>query len=242
MFLEPQLELQSIVPRAKGYRAVLHLHLNYHYAWILMCRSALIALLRRRLEQLFDGTDEQQDNCILPLERYAGQCVESAKAMINLFETLQRLRYLGMFSYTDFQGCSTDTVVLILDCICQGQTPDSHFVETGLSCLEFMAIENHQAKTSLRIVQELRSIAQDVSEKSRLSVISEPHRPEEASGADVYEQWVHGLGAKSEAAGEGNPEATGTSAPNGNDQPRDVPVGSSRSRADGEMTDVLVGT
>ncbi|KAG9956740.1 hypothetical protein KCU61_g9605, partial [Aureobasidium melanogenum] len=99
----PQLELQGILPRSEGYRAVLHLHLNYHFAWILTCRSALIKLLRRRLRQFFNEPDEQQDGCMLPLERYAGQCVEAAKAMIDLFETLQRLRYLGMFSYTDFQ-------------------------------------------------------------------------------------------------------------------------------------------
>lgn len=237
--LAPQLELQSIVPRSEGYRAVLHLHLNYHFAWILTCRSALIKLLRRRLRVFFNEPDEQQYGCILPLERYAGQCVEAAKAIIDLFETLQRLRYLGIFSYTDFQGCSTATVVLILDCMYQGRTPNSHFVQTGLSCLEFMAIGNQQAKTGLRFVKELQCIAEDVSEKYRLTVINQSDQVGVTSGVEAYEHWVKNIGTDGLTAPAGISESTSATVADSGDASRDMPVGSPSNGVDDELTNEL---
>ncbi|KAH0359330.1 hypothetical protein KCU65_g10025, partial [Aureobasidium melanogenum] len=175
----------------------------------------------------------------LPLERYAGQCVESAKAMIDLFGTLKRLRYLGMFSYTDFQGCSTATVILISDCMYQGRTPDSHFVQTGLTCLEFMAIGHNQAKTDLRFVKELQSIAEDVSEKFRLRVINQPRQVGATSGVKAYEDWVQAIGTDGLTAPPSISEPTRASVADVNDEPRDIPVALPSNGVYCELTDEL---
>jgi hypothetical protein len=55
--LPPHLKLSSLRPSGKGYRTVVHLHLNFHFASNLVCRSSLLSLLRHDLETMFGKPD-----------------------------------------------------------------------------------------------------------------------------------------------------------------------------------------
>jgi hypothetical protein len=102
---------------------------------------------------------------------------------------LQEAHSLGMFSFTDFQGCSTATVVLLLDCMLHGKQTITRSVETGYACLSFMAIGNDYAKTAISYVQELHSIAEEVLKMSRPTASSQLICHDDP-GVMAYEIWA----------------------------------------------------
>jgi hypothetical protein len=191
--LNSNLKLSNLRPFRKRYRAVVHLHLNLHFASILLCRSALLYLLRRDLKNLFGKSAEHDADGVVDydrLERLAENCVDAAKSIIGLFGTLQQTESLGMFSFTDFQGCSIATVILLLESMRRGNMTNSLSVDTGFSCLRYMATENQHAKAGIQYVKELRGIAYQVVEKRmQPSSIDQDDRID-SLGIDAYQNWV----------------------------------------------------
>jgi RecB family exonuclease len=57
--LPPSLQLDELSPTEIGFRSVIHLHQNYHHAWIMMCRIPLLVLVRERLKRTF--TDQKRE-------------------------------------------------------------------------------------------------------------------------------------------------------------------------------------
>lgn len=191
--LASNLKLSNLRPLSKGYRAVIHLHLNFYFASILLCRSALLYLLRRDLKNLFENLAEPDVVNVVDydrLERLADDCVDAGKAIIDLFETLQQNESLGMFSFTDFQGCSIATVILLLESMRRGNRTNSLSIDTGFSCLRYMATENRHAKAGIQYVEELRVIANQVIQKRmQPSSIHQDDRLD-SRGIDAYQDWV----------------------------------------------------
>jgi hypothetical protein len=190
--LSSDLWLEGLESRSQGYRALLHLHLNFHFASILLFRSALLSLLRRHLTKLFGRPEDYEQIEDLRLERFSVKCVDAAKSIIELFDMLQEAHSLGMFSFTDFQGCSTATVVLLLNCMLHGKQTNTRSIETGYACLSFMAIGNDYAKTAITYVQELHSIAEEVLEMSRLTASNHLIAYDDP-GVIAYEEWARGV-------------------------------------------------
>lgn len=191
--LAPDLKLTNSRPFGKGYRAVVHLHLNFHFASILLCRSALLYLLRRDLKNLFRNLDEHTVVDMVDyerLERLAENCVDAARSIIGLFETLQQTESLGMFSFTDFQGCSIATVILLLESMRCGNRTNSPFVDTGFSCLRYMATENQHAKAGIQYVEELRMIANQVIGKRMQPSNIDQDECSDSRGMDAYQDWI----------------------------------------------------
>jgi hypothetical protein len=190
--LSSDLWLEGLRSRSQGYRALLHLHLNFHFASILLFRSALLFLLRRHLKKLFGRPEDYEQIDNLRLERFSVKCVDAAKSIIELFDMLQEAHSLGMFSFTDFQGCSSATVVLLLDCMLHGKQTNTRSIETGYACLSYMAIGNIYAKTAIGYVQELHSIAEEVLDMSRSTASDQPMDHDD-SGIIAYEEWARGV-------------------------------------------------
>lgn len=191
--LTPELKLSRLDAHCRGYRTVVHLHLNFHFASILLCRSALLFLLRLHLHKLFGKSKEQEIPYRDRLERLADDCVDAGKSIIGLFEMLQQTDSLGMFSFTDFQGCSTATVVLLLESMRRGIETNSAFIDTGFSCLRYMATENQHAKTGIRYVEELRAAADEVIEKSAQLPIGKRDKSIGDYGMTAYQEWIQAV-------------------------------------------------
>lgn len=188
--LSPHLRLDSLRPSGKGYRTVVHLHLNFHFASILVCRSALLSLLRRDLKVMFGKPDHQSMFDSDRLERLAENCVNAARSIIGLFEMLHQTENLGMFSFTDFQGCSIATVILLLESMRRGNRANSLSTDTGFSCLRYMATENQHAKLGIQYVEELRAIANQVIEKCMQRSSDDLEDPIDSRGIDAYQTWI----------------------------------------------------
>lgn len=98
-----------------------------------------------------------------------------------------------MFSFTDFQGCSTATVVLLLESMQRGIETNSAFIDTGFSCLRYMATENQRAKTGIRYVEELRTAADEVIEKSAQLPIGNRNKSIGDYGMTAYQEWIQAV-------------------------------------------------
>lgn len=191
--LPSDLKLSSLRSSGKGFRTVVHLHLNFHFASILLCRSALLYLLRRDLKTLFGTLDQQNVPDRDRLEELAENCVDAAKSIIGLFEMLQETKSLGTFSFTDFQGCSIATVILLLESMRRSNRASSVSIDTGFTCLRYMATENQHAKLGIQHVEELRTIANQVIEKSTQASSIDQDEPTGHHGIDAYQDWIQAV-------------------------------------------------
>ncbi|KAJ4998449.1 putative transcriptional regulatory protein, partial [Colletotrichum sp. SAR 10_66] len=136
--LPPPLKLQNIHPKSPAYRAVFHLHLNYYFAWIDMGKVSVVTVVRARLRALFCPLDPPPAPSAA-VEQAADACIRAAKKMLELFEGLSRSGNMARFSFTDLQGCSIATIVVLLAGILQRDAGYDGRVAFGLDCLRRMA-------------------------------------------------------------------------------------------------------
>jgi hypothetical protein len=77
-----------------------------------------------------------------------------------------------------------------LESMRRGNRTNSLSVDTGFSCLRYMATENQHAKAGIQYVEELRVIANQVIEKRmHPSSIDQDDRTD-SLGIDAYQDWV----------------------------------------------------
>ncbi|KAH0427126.1 hypothetical protein CcaCcLH18_09873 [Colletotrichum camelliae] len=159
--LPAPLKLQNIHPKSPGYRAVFHLHLNYYFAWIDMGKVSVVTVVRARLRALFCPADPPP-TISADVEKAADACIRAAKKMLELFEGLSRSGNMARFSFTDLQGCSIATIVVLLAGILQRDSGYDGRVAFGLDCLRRMAGGgNATAGMGVRFVEALRSITDE---------------------------------------------------------------------------------
>jgi transcription elongation factor Elf1 len=103
---------------------------------------------------------------------------------------LHQTENLGMFSFTDFQGCSIATVILLLEFMRRGNIANSLSIDTGFSCLRYMATENQHAKLVIQYVEELRAIANQVIEKCMQRSSDDQNNRIDSRGIDAYQTWI----------------------------------------------------
>lgn len=161
--LPPALKLESVHPRTSSYRATFHLYLNYYFARIAMGKLCVVAKVRHYLKSHL-GVQSQ-----LMLENQsdhlAEACVKAAKKILRLYEDVRRTGNLTRFSFTDFQGCSVATSLVLLAGILERDSDYDRHVNFGLDSLRKMAEGNATATAGLRFVEALQSIAEEAVQK-----------------------------------------------------------------------------
>ncbi|KXJ89023.1 fungal-specific transcription factor domain-domain-containing protein [Microdochium bolleyi] len=194
--LPPSLKLSNVHPKSSSYRATFHLYLNYYFGMVAMGKVSVVTVVRARLRHAF-GLSTSSSSRTTPHRRPSvdpstattlpGQdrksstppvvgehtdqmsrsCIKAAKKMLHLFEDLSRTGNLTRFSFTDFQGCSIATIVILLAGIIEHDDPGFERQATfGLNCLRKMAEGgNGAAKTGVQFVEALQSITSEASEK-----------------------------------------------------------------------------
>lgn len=195
--LSSELKLETTDPATSGYRAVFHLYLNYYFAWIALGKVSVVTIVRSRLRLAQTQTyPHEQPPLDHRIESLALSCTKAAKKMLGLFEHLVRTGNLTRFSFTDFQGCSIATIVILLAGILERDSEYHRRVDFGIDCLRKMAGENLTARTGVRFVEALKSIADEARAKleasrpSNTSVI--PVSTTEQQPAD-YATWIRWL-------------------------------------------------
>ncbi|KAF3046886.1 hypothetical protein E8E12_005440 [Didymella heteroderae] len=161
--LPPTLKLELIHPRTSSYRATFHLYLNYYFARIAMGKVSIVARVRTYLKARFGGGDQ---HVFEEHSHYLAEaCIKAAKKILRLYEDVRRTGNLTRFSFTDFQGCSVATSLVLLAGILERDSDYERHVNFGLDSLRKMAEGNSTATAGLKFVEALQSIAEEAVRK-----------------------------------------------------------------------------
>jgi hypothetical protein len=96
-------------------------------------------------------------------------CVKAAQKMLELFGKIRNVGKLTKSSFTDFQGCSIATMVLLVAGILERDLCYETRISFGLDCLRSMAGDNAAATTGVDFMEALKLIADEAAEKLRRS-------------------------------------------------------------------------
>ena len=182
--------LDQIDPKSSKYRTVLHLRLNYYYAWITMGKVALVTVARTHLRQQLHPESSAPTLCDR-VKKLAKACTKAARKILQLFESLTQTQKITRFSFTDFQGCSIATIVTLVAGIIERDSGYHSRVAFGLDCLTTMATGNMTAKMGVRFVQAIQSITTEAADKLSRATSHEHWSglDSETSVALAYNQW-----------------------------------------------------
>ncbi|RMZ13051.1 hypothetical protein D0864_00528 [Hortaea werneckii] len=189
-FIPQELRWEVIPSDSPSYRAVIHLHLNYYFAWISISRVAVVTAARANVASTLyrDQGPTQTDPAVLTM---AHSCIKSARKMLGLFEDLHKDR----FSFTDFQGCSIATIVLLVGSLISGEQECRTIASAGLDYLRLMAGRHVTPLKGVRFVEAVQTIVVEASLKASANrehyTPSTPIASEPA--ASDYNQWAKWL-------------------------------------------------
>lgn len=151
-----------------SYRATFHLHLNYYFAWIATGKYKVVSAVRARLRSAF-GSGVELSPVEGDSEKMSKPCVKAAQKMLELFGKIRNAGKLTRSSFTDFQGCSIATMILLVAGILERDLCYETRISFGLDCLRSMAGDNAAATTGVDFMEALKSIADEAAEKLRRS-------------------------------------------------------------------------
>ena len=157
--LPNNLKLELIHPRSSSYRATFHLYLNYHFAWITTGKANLVKRVRSYLQ--IHLSQRAQAISVDYTDDVSKPCVKAAKKILRLYEDVRRTGNLTRFSFTDFQGCSVATSLVLLASILDRDLDFERHINFGLDSLRRMAEGNATAMAGLKFVEALQSIAKE---------------------------------------------------------------------------------
>jgi hypothetical protein len=166
--LPPHLRLENVNTTSASYRATFHLHLNYYFAWIAMGKYKVVSAVRARLRSAF-GIGTALSSAEGDSELLSKPCVKAAQKMLELFGKIRNVGKLTKSSFTDFQGCSIATMVLLVAGILERDLCYETRISFGLDCLRSMSGDNAAATTGVDFMEALKSIADEAAEKLRRS-------------------------------------------------------------------------
>ncbi|XPS78698.1 hypothetical protein M3J07_010711 [Ascochyta lentis] len=189
------LRLESIHPRSSSYRATFHLYLNYYFTWIAMGKMSVVArvrsYLRRHLGRDAQRTPENYE------DHLSKACIKAATKILRLYEDVRRTGNLTRFSFTDFQGCSVATSLVLLAGILERDSDYEKHVNFGLDSLRKMAEGNATATAGYKFVEALQSIAEEAVQRLRQHNTTFSNAAQSSSQASDYNNWADWLALQS---------------------------------------------
>ncbi|KAK1539507.1 transcription factor regulator [Colletotrichum costaricense] len=121
--------------------------------------------------QSFDNLDHQVANAqfvkIIDTLIEPASCGIAAKKMLNILEDASQSGNMAPRSFTDFQGCSIATIIVILTGILERDSAYDARVAFGLRCLRRMADLHMAGRMAVRFVEALISIAEEARAKAK---------------------------------------------------------------------------
>jgi hypothetical protein len=127
-----------------------------------MGKFIVVATVRTCLREASTTTLSSQDSGPAQLSK---SCVKAAKKMLELFGTIDRAGNMTKSSFTDFQGCSIATMILLVAGILERDLCYEARISFGLECLRRMAGEHIAAINGVHSMEALKAIADEAAEK-----------------------------------------------------------------------------
>ncbi|KAK3669766.1 hypothetical protein LTR78_010339 [Recurvomyces mirabilis] len=207
--LPTALRRDKIHAKSSYYRATTHIYLNYYFAWIAMGKISVVTVARAHLDSAL--RPGQSPVVVDPdVAALAQSCIKPARKMLRLFDDLHNTGNLTRFSFTDFQGCSIATIVLLVAGLIPGEYDCQLVAAVGLDYLKLMAGKNATAQKGVHFVEAVRAIVAEATTKirnnrTRSNEKSTPNVPP-FDGSD-YHQWAQWLTTASHSDTERNTHA-----------------------------------
>lgn len=196
----PKTFLKAIHPKDSRYRAVIHIYLNYYYAWIALGKDSLVAIVRAKLRYHLGQVPAEPSQIHPSAHKQCEDCKKAARKMLQLFQDLTHAGKTNRFSFTDFQGCSIATIVTLIAGILERDATYDARVAFGLNFLNQMAAGHLTARMGVRFVEALKSISDEAVEKLRQCPTFYPY-PEVATSTSpsAYNRWAEWLASQEQA-------------------------------------------
>jgi hypothetical protein len=133
-----------------------------------MGKYKVVSAVRSRLRSAF-GAGAESFPAEGNSELMSKPCVKAAQKMLELFGKIRNVGKLTKSSFTDFQGCSIATMILLVAGILERDLCYETRISFGLDCLRSMAGDNAAATTGVDFMEALKLIADEAAEKLRRS-------------------------------------------------------------------------
>jgi hypothetical protein len=127
-----------------------------------MGKFNVVATVRTRLREAFTSSIPVQASGSAQLSK---SCVKAAKKMLELFGTIDRAGNMTKSSFTDFQGCSIATMILLVAGVLERDLCYEARISFGLECLRRMAGEHIAAINGVHFMEALKAIADEAADK-----------------------------------------------------------------------------
>lgn len=201
--LPSALRMEDVSAASPSYRATFHLHLNYYFAWIAMGKYKVVSIVRNRLRHALGGGPDL-DSTETKFEQLSRSCMKAARKMLVMFGQICTSGKLTRSSFTDFQGCSIATMVLLIAGIVERDICYEANIFFGLQCLRKMAGEHTTAVTGVSFMEALQATADEASQKlhdaetrGRQTMLRSPSRMRDFDG---WAQWLSQQASQSDAS------------------------------------------
>lgn len=129
-----------------------------------MGKFKVVATARSRLREASGTAQPAMEDCSAQLSK---SCIKAAKKMLELFGNIDRADNMTKSSFTDFQGCSIATMILLVAGILERDLCYEARISFGLDCLRRMAGEHIAAINGVHFMEALKAIADEAAEKLR---------------------------------------------------------------------------
>jgi hypothetical protein len=130
----------------------------------------------------------------LDVSSLAQSCIKYARKMLRLFEDLHTTGNITGFSFTDFQGCSTATIVLLVAAFVPGRHNFQSTASAGLGYLRLMAGKNAAALRGVQFVEAVQAVVNEATAKVAVKTQSSDFTSNvQASESSNYVKWTQWL-------------------------------------------------
>ena len=161
-----------------------------------MGKVSLVTIVRDHLRCHF-GEKAQTSKITEQAYALSQSCIKAAQKILQLFEDVRLTGNLTRFSFTDFQGCSISTTIVLLAGILERDASYERHVRFGLDSLRKMAVGNGTATAGVAFVEGLQTIADEAVEKlGRME--NSPSAAAPTSKATKYAEWAEWLSRQSQ--------------------------------------------
>ncbi|PWY63043.1 hypothetical protein BO83DRAFT_324903, partial [Aspergillus eucalypticola CBS 122712] len=202
--LPDSLTINGINKDSKLYRAVIHIHANYYHAWIILCREPLIALVKSKMANAAWATASSGCSSAgtSQAQEFSDLCLNAARSMLRLYEMLRKDNILARFSFTDFQGCSTSAIIMLLYGVVDRDETYDDYVDSAFEALSYMGTGCDKAQAAVQFIRGFRELTDEAYKRAR-NLSTNPTVSTTLEDLELYEEWVVSCGETERAQNDG---------------------------------------
>lgn len=135
------------------------------------------------------GSSDSSSAGISQAQEFPDLCLNAARSMLRLYEMLHKNNNLARFSFTDFQGCSTSTIIMLLYGIVDRDEDYDDYVDSAIEALSYMGTGCDKAQAAVQFIRGFRELADEAYKRAR-NPSTNPTGSTTQEGLKLYGEWM----------------------------------------------------